>query len=128
MADLEDRPPSAREPTPTWSASSGWHHSDLTVERADERGRAVLRLSGDVDQATAPRLEHQLGGVAREGVDVVIDLREVGFIDSSGLRALVQCERTTRAAGAELTLTNLPNRTRRLLELTGLAGLFSIGA
>jgi anti-anti-sigma factor len=59
---------------------------DLTVAR-DDRGASRITLRGELDLATAPRLEHAL---ADAGEDVVIDLRGLTFMDSTGVRVLLE--------------------------------------
>jgi len=60
---------------------------DLTVAR-DDRGARRITLRGELDLATVPRLEHAL---ANAGEDVVvIDLRGLTFMDSTGVRVLLE--------------------------------------
>ncbi len=86
-----------------------------------EQGDDTLRLVGELDAATAPQLQRRFeehGGVTR------LDLRDVTFIDSSGLRALLLA---ARANGADdLTLLEPSAQVRRLLEMTGLLDAFRI--
>lgn len=59
---------------------------DLTVAR-DESGACRLTLRGELDLATAPRLEHAL---EEAGGDVLLDLRGLTFMDSTGVRVLLE--------------------------------------
>ena len=81
-------------------------------------------MVGDIDLASAPTLEAEIG--RHHGVDVVVDLTRVEFIDSAGLVVLIKQQERIRASGAELTLSVSPGPVTRLLELTGLAGAFPI--
>jgi anti-anti-sigma factor len=85
----------------------------------------VHRLSGEVDLATADGI----AAMARVAVDraaprLVVDLTEVTFMDSQGLRALVLAQQALARAGAELVLTGLPPHVEALLEITGLQTTF----
>ena len=51
---------------------------------------------------------------------LVLDLREVTFLDSSGLRMLIQLDRSQREAGGRLVLVQGPRRIARVFELTGM--------
>ena len=58
--------------------------------------------------------------------DVVLQLDQVDFVDSSGLGALVRLMQSARAKGGDLKLSGLGERTRKTLEMTGLAKQFEI--
>jgi anti-anti-sigma factor len=73
---------------------------------------SVFRLRGELDVSTAATLEETVAGSVRH---VTFDCAELGFIDSSGLRALV---RVSRSGG--LTLINVTDNVLRVLEFTGL--------
>jgi anti-anti-sigma factor len=63
-------------------------HLDI---RCEERGRTtVVRLQGELDIATGPALEHLLESVEGE---IVVDLRDVTFVDSAGLQMLLRHRR-----------------------------------
>jgi anti-anti-sigma factor len=98
-------------------------HSDaenalLTVEREDLGDSAViLRMSGELDLATVHLLSDELKSVAGNDKDVVIiDATQVGFMDSTGLHALVEGKRQIHEAGKRIYLVP-SNQVRRVLEL-----------
>jgi len=67
---------------------------DLTVRR-DAQGGACLTLRGELDLGSAPQLEQAL---AEAGDDVLLDLRDLTFMDSTGVRVLLEAaEREGRA-------------------------------
>ena len=78
----------------------------------------ALVLDGEIDSFTAPVLAARLAGDPR--VDVV-DVANVTFIDSSGLRVLVQVHQDRLAAGAALVLRSPSASVQRLLEISGLS-------
>ena len=88
-------------------------------------GQTVVRAVGEVDTYTAPLLQACLDFQAgRPDVRVlVVDLEQVGFLGAAGVTVLVQAQRRCRAHGAGLILRRPGDRTRRLLQLTGLADL-----
>ncbi len=92
---------------------------------------AVLTVSGELDLATAPALRECLGEVIDGGVrHVVVDLRQVGFLDSIGLGVLVGAYRRLHhgepVGSLRLVCTN--ERVVRVFELTGLLLLFPLHA
>ena len=88
-------------------------HSRLTIYEA---GDALLRLVGEVDVATAPELARYLDNDPRVRV---IDMAQVTFIDSSGLKVLVVANRS-RDASDMITLQPVSRTVRRVLELAGM--------
>ncbi|GAA4244248.1 STAS domain-containing protein [Dactylosporangium darangshiense] len=89
--------------------------------------RAQFSLSGELDLDTAPALlaavVEQLGTGARE---IVVDLGELLFIDSSGLGTLVGCWRRAKNAGATLSVAHPNEDVRVTLEITGLDQILPI--
>jgi anti-anti-sigma factor len=86
----------------------------------------VLAVSGDLDIAGVEEfLAHAERLLATRAATVELDLSGMTFIDSSGLGALVRLQRSALASGQELRLVDVPPSVVRILELTGLADLFT---
>ena len=77
------------------------------------------RLSGELDMATAETLRDALEPVVQANGRLVLDVGEITFIDSSGLRALLQLSEQMNGS-APLVLSQVPPSVRRLLEVVGL--------
>lgn len=87
------------------------------------------RLVGEIDAHTAPALSRALATSAEaagEGDVPVIDLAEVSFMDSSGLRVLVEATRAARDRGSDLELASPQPALSRLFEIAGLTELLRI--
>jgi anti-anti-sigma factor len=90
-------------------------------------GPVVIHLDGELDPHTAPALQGALDEVTRNGAsEVVLDLAELRFIDSSGLRVVISAHRTLSDAGGRLVLRSPSETASRLLEITGLTGHLTI--
>jgi anti-sigma B factor antagonist len=87
----------------------------------------TMRLSGEFDLACRERFEDELARVGRDGIrQLVIDLGGLAFIDSSGIRLLLEAKRSADQDGLDLVVTLPQNgQVRKVLELTGIADLFS---
>jgi anti-anti-sigma factor len=80
-----------------------------------------LTVSGDVDVCTAPALDGELDAVIAAGARlVVLDLTDVTFLDSTGLRSIVRAARELAARDGRLTCAGLSSAARRVLEISGL--------
>ncbi|MGH2718752.1 MAG: STAS domain-containing protein [Actinomycetota bacterium] len=82
-------------------------------------GSGALRLVGELDISTASLLEEALHEPTSLGGDVVLDLSELSFIDSTGLQALLALGRDL-GQGGRLVLHSLSPAVARVFELTGL--------
>lgn len=92
----------------------------------DGRGARIL-VAGELDMATAPQLLDAVQAVVREGgaPGIVIDLFGVAFMDSSGLSALLRCQRAAGAAGCEFMLAlPLPRPVERVIDISGVRPSF----
>lgn len=91
----------------------------LTVRIETRHDMASLALHGELDIATVPIVEDRLAHVEGVGVAVImLDLRELTFIDSTGLHALLRARDRATSNGHRLVLVDASQSTRRLLELT----------
>lgn len=89
----------------------------IVITSADSDATRIYRVTGDIDLATAPDLEAALDTT---GVEVVVlDLTEVGFIDSTGLRSIIAAHESAETQGAQLRLV-AGDKVDRLLQITGL--------
>ena len=87
----------------------------------------VLQIVGDIDVHTAPRLRQELVALTESGrTNLVLDLTEVGFLDSSGIGVLVGGLKRTRAHDCEFHLAGPPDAVRKVFQLSGLTRVFSI--
>jgi anti-anti-sigma factor len=92
-------------------------NADVTVTGA----RAGIRVEGEVDAHTSIDLERAISQALESGASTLeVDVAEMSFIDSSGLRVLVQGQRRATDAGGSLTLLRPSDTVVRLLDLTGL--------
>jgi anti-sigma B factor antagonist len=89
------------------------------VETRDPRHGRTLRPAGELDIATAPQLERALAERLVPGERILLDLGDLQFIDSTGLRVIVRAAETARTRGCELRLRHGPPAVRRVFELSG---------
>jgi anti-sigma B factor antagonist len=89
-----------------------------TVASGNKR---TLILTGEVDLLTAPDVERAIRKLCAEGAaEIVLDLRKVTFMDSTGLRATTSAQALCEEHGHDLSLIRGPSQVQRLFEITGL--------
>ncbi|MFB6393208.1 STAS domain-containing protein [Polymorphospora lycopeni] len=100
---------------------------DVRTESAGD-GRVVVRVRGYVDLETEERLGQELTtALSRPGVtEVTVDLAEVPFLDSSGVRVLLDGRSTALARGAALAVRDPQPVVDRVLRITGVAELLGL--
>jgi anti-anti-sigma factor len=94
-----------------------------THVRADSS--IVCSPSGGLDWIGAISLRHAIHDSLRPGVDIIIDLSRVDFIDAVGMSALVGSVRRVRAVGGEARIDNATSRVRQRMELVGVYRLLT---
>jgi anti-sigma B factor antagonist len=99
---------------------------ELSVSEHGEGAIPVVGVSGEVDVYAAPELRERLSEILADGRSVVVDLTDVGFLDSTGLGALVAARTSAAERGAELPLVCTHQRILKLFTITGLDGVFTI--
>ena len=80
-----------------------------------------IELSGELDIATAPKLDDEVRRLEAEGHElIVIDLRGLEFMDSSGLRSLLAADASARELGRRVAIVRGDDRVQRVLRITRL--------
>lgn len=107
-------------------SATGLAQTDTRVKLFDvdlsgpTNGRLDAALSGEIDLSTVAELEQRLEDPLHGGPTLlVLDLRQVTFLDSSGLRLLLRLDERQRGLGGRMVLVQGGRRVARVLELTG---------
>ena len=91
----------------------------LELRTENDHGAPRLVVSGELDLASADELEAQLKQLeSSEPELLVLDLRELEFMDSTGLRAVIATDARARDRGARLVVVRAPEEVDRVFRLT----------
>jgi anti-anti-sigma factor len=103
----------------------GFHSGDVFDIQVDCRnGFARLALRGELDMATAPKLEEHLMLVEQGGVrGVLLDLRDLTFVDCAGLQTFLKAKRRAADNGHRFALVGAKDQLRRILQVTATQGV-----
>lgn len=101
--------------------------NSLTVTSRAQGQAMVVTPVGDVDLTASPLLRQELKKVqgSRPG-RIIVDLAQVGYMDSSGLATLVEAMQQARRTGARIVLCALTSRVRSIIEIARLDSVFVI--
>lgn len=101
--------------------------ANLTLRTSPLGDRALVSVSGEVDLATAGELsDHALEALRTVSPHVVVDLTDVSFMDSTGLKSLITIDQRTALAGGSFSVVGPSRSVRKLLSLTGLDETFRV--
>lgn len=90
-------------------------------------GWISLSVGGEIDLATVDELNGAIQGVfTKVGSNLLVDLTDTGFMDSTGLKTLVMADRTFSEAGRSFALAVKPGPIWRLIELSGVDSMLTI--
>ena len=94
----------------------------FAVDVEEQAGRTVLTLRGELDLATVGELEDALENRLAAGEHVVVDLRSLEFMDSSGVRALVSGHKAAQDGSGALTIVrgSQGSEVDRVIEVSGI--------
>jgi anti-anti-sigma factor len=92
----------------------------LRIEVRTAPDRVVLKLHGELDLLGAPLLQKQIDDAGIDAREIlVLDLQDLQFIDSAGLRVILAAHESARQRGQEFALTRGGDQVRRLLSVAG---------
>ena len=93
---------------------------NFDVASDHRRGTLVVAPRGEVDLATVDLVKDAVEREQKPGENVVLDLREVGFMDTSGLRYVLELNDRAGRDGFSLRVVRGPNAVQRVFEVSGL--------
>jgi anti-sigma B factor antagonist len=102
-------------------------NNEFNVDEKNEGSAWVLAVSGELDLRTSPELEDRLDRVWNAGAELVIlDLRQIEFMDSTGLRVLLGAHQRAQESGRLFALVRGADQVERVLTLTGVRDLLTV--
>jgi anti-anti-sigma factor len=91
---------------------------EFSLEERRHDGTVVLTVRGELDLASAELVEARLAELRAAGEPALLDLDELDFMDSSGLRLVLNAAEASDATGWRFSLTHGPEQVQRLFEST----------
>lgn len=101
----------------------------LVVEvRQLSAGSYVIALVGELDLSGTPELTEAFSSLPEGAQRTFVDLSKLSFIDSSGLRLLIEAAKSAQERGASMTLVGATPTVQRVFQIVGVADLVSVEA
>ena len=99
----------------------------MDISTQQVKNVSVMTVKGRVDSATAPDLENALKQLVEgDKTQIVLDLKDVEYMSSAGLRAMVSTLKSVKRVNGDLRLCTPSPRVAEVLRLAGLNSIFSI--
>ena len=102
---------------------------NISIEMKENEQVTKVRISGEIDAYTAPKLRENLFQLSEKaGAVMVINLSDVTYMDSTGLGVFVGIYKNICSNNGKLQLLGLSKRLMRLFEITGLTNIMDISS
>ncbi|MCL2096097.1 MAG: STAS domain-containing protein [Oscillospiraceae bacterium] len=101
---------------------------NLTIRRAKEESNNVLFLEGRLETTTSVKLQSEaesLFSSESEG-DIILDISDVSYISSAGLRVILAIEKKCRAQGRRHHIRGTSETIREIFDMTGFSGMLNL--
>lgn len=90
--------------------------------------KTIVELAGRLDTSEASKAKEAIADIIQEKNDVVFDCEELEYISSSGLRVLLEAQKSLNAAGGKLKLINVQPPVQSVLDMTGFSIFLDLNA
>ncbi|SFE56153.1 anti-sigma B factor antagonist [Paenibacillus catalpae] len=98
------------------------------IDQKETRDSYMISLGGELDLSVVPQLRTALEPVMdRTDLNLVLNLRELKYIDSTGIGIIVSILKYRDGINAPFSVTEIPPSIQRLFDLTGISGYLSEG-
>ena len=98
----------------------------MDIQENQDTDRMTLVISGEVDLDKSPQLRSSIVSHLNESKNVAVDLREVSYMDSSGVSCLLEGMQLSKKKGVVFELVNVSNAVMKVLELAHLDKILTI--
>lgn len=98
----------------------------MKTETREQTGITIVDVTGDIDMGTSPGLRRTLLESLKRTPRLVVNMREVRYVDSSGIASLVEVLKEARIKEKRLVLFGLNTAVHEVLQLTRLTTIFEI--
>ena len=97
----------------------------LNIEKKQDGKNLTVALSGRLDTVTAPELESELASALEDVENLVIDMKDLEYISSAGLRVLLTAQKTMNQKGS-MKLINVNETVMEIFDVTGFVDILTI--
>ena len=100
---------------------------DLTVEISDKEKDFEVYIKGEIDLNNINQIENILDEGIKQCKNIIIDMKDVRFIDSTGIGLLVKTYKALKSEGKTIEIRNAVGNVRKVFKITCLEDVFNMG-
>ncbi|MBR1741643.1 MAG: STAS domain-containing protein [Lachnospiraceae bacterium] len=100
----------------------------MNIVEIIENDKITVRISGEIDGSNVNEVETTLKASSEKSSNLVIDLKELEYISSAGLRVFLIIRKLTESAGHKMILKNVTEDVMEIFTVTGFVNLLTIEA
>ena len=97
----------------------------LNIEKKQDGKTLTVALTGRLDTVTAPELESELATALEDAENLIMDMKDLEYISSAGLRVLLTAQKTMNQKGT-MKLINVNETVMEIFEVTGFVDILTI--
>lgn len=99
----------------------------MEINKAISNQNVIITLKGRLDTMTAPQLDDEVKGIDFDEVETVtLNLKDLEYISSSGLRVILALYKNLKSKGGNLKIVNVSNTIMELFSMTGMSDYLDI--
>ena len=99
----------------------------MQIKTAVSNNKLVITLSGRLDTITSPQLEEEISHISLDEIEIIIlDIKELEYISSAGLRLILKIHKKMSAKGGVLKLINVNEMISEVFYMTGMSDFLDI--
>jgi anti-anti-sigma factor len=98
----------------------------MNITKKQEGNKLVIGLEGRLDTTTAPELQGELIPEFDKSKHVLLDFKDLVYVSSAGLRVILMGEKTAKAKGGSMSLSNVSPEIQEIFEMTGFSNVLTI--
>lgn len=99
----------------------------MELAKRKEKGATIVQVKGRLDAGSSPELEKEIAGLAGAGEKhILLDLAELNYISSAGLRVILAGAKKLKAHGGSLSVASLVSVVKEVFEISGFSSIIPI--
>lgn len=98
----------------------------MTIHKTVAGENRILKLEGRLDTTTAPDFQKELLAEMEQKQNIVLNFKELVYVSSAGLRALLTGQKTAKKIGITMTLTEVAPEILEVFKMTGFVSILDI--
>lgn len=99
----------------------------MDIQTRKEANSAVITITGRMDAVTAPDFEKSLNQLVSDGtINFVVDFKQLEYISSAGLRALLASAKLLKGKGGQIRFANIAGTAKEVFDISGFCSIFQM--